>query len=75
MSFSNGILTAELPNQPPAGKLQYRLALSEVDEVAVFPGNEPVAIRFKGDVPLSILMPHILAMFASMLLAARAGLE
>jgi hypothetical protein len=24
MSFSNGILTAELPNQPPAGKLQYR---------------------------------------------------
>jgi len=75
MRFSNGTLAAELPHQPPAGKLEYRLALSRGNEVAVVPGEEPLVIRFKGEVPLSILIPHIIAMFASMLFAARAGLE
>jgi hypothetical protein len=46
------------------------------DERAVFvPQDEPVIIRFKGDVPLSILLPHIIAMFGAMLLSARTGLE
>lgn len=72
---SEGILSTELPNQPPAGKLLYRVALFRGDEVAIIPGDEPLVIRFKGEVPLMILIPHIIAMFASMLLAARAGLE
>ena len=75
MTYSKGSLTVELPHQPPAGKLQYSVALSRGDEVAVLPGEEPVVIRFKGDVPLWVLIPHIIAMFAAMLLAARTGLE
>lgn len=70
-----GTLTAELPHQPPAGKIQYSLTLSKGNEVAVVPNDELLVIRFKGDVPVWILIPHIVAMFASMLLAARAGLE
>jgi hypothetical protein len=73
--FNNAALTATLPHQPPAGKLQYRLALYRGDEVAVIPAEEPLVIRFRGDVPLAILIPHVIAMFAVMLLAARAGLE
>jgi hypothetical protein len=72
---TEGNLTAELPLQPQAGKLLYRVALYRGDEIAVIPGDEPLVIRFKGEVPLMILIPHIIAMFASMLLAARAGLE
>lgn len=75
LSYKDGVLSADLPNQPPAGKLQYRLALYQDDEVAVIPGGEALVIRFKGEVPLAVLIPHIIAMFASMLFAARAGLE
>jgi hypothetical protein len=70
-----GNLTAELPHQPPSGKLEYRVALYRGDEIAIVPGDAPLIIRFKGDVPAMILIPHIIAMFASMLLAARTGLE
>ncbi len=51
------------------------MALSRGNEVAIVPGDEPLVIRFRGDVPLSILIPHIIAMFASMLFAARAGFD
>ena len=32
-------------------------------------------MRFKGEVPLWVLIPHVLVMFAAMLLATRTGLE
>lgn len=75
LSYTKGSLVAELPSQPPAGKLQYRLVLNRGDEVAVVPGVESIIIRFKGEVPLPVLIAHIVAMFAAMLLAARSGLE
>jgi hypothetical protein len=67
-------LVARLPEQPPAGKLAYRVILRK-DGERVTLGGSPVVIRFKGDVPAWILIPHIIAMFAAMLLSARAGLE
>ncbi len=75
MEYREGNLVAELPHQPPAGKLQYRLTLARGNEAVIIPADEPVVIRFKGDVPIAILIAHIVAMFGSMLLAARAGLE
>lgn len=75
MKYDNGILSAELPHQPPAGKLMYRIALYHNEQTVSIPQNEPVVIRFKGDVPLSVLIPHIIAMFGAMLLSARTGLE
>ncbi|MDD1749490.1 MAG: hypothetical protein LUO89_06405 [Methanothrix sp.] len=75
MRFHDGTLESELPHQPPAGKLEYRVTLVRGNEAAIIPAEEPLVIRFKGDVPAAILIAHILAMFGSMLLAARAGLE
>lgn len=68
-------LLAVIPKQPPAGKIAYEITL--VDDTGVkYPlSEEPVIIRFKGDVPIFILIPHVLAMFISMLLCTRTGLE
>ena len=54
-----------LPMQPVAGKLQYYITVSGKDYLA----NEPIVIRFRNDVPASILIPHIILMFAAMLFA------
>lgn len=75
MKRAGGVLSAELPHQPPAGKLQYRIAFHDNEQSAFVPQNEPAVIRFKGNVPLAILIPHIIAMFGAMFLSMRAGLE
>ncbi len=64
-----------IPRQPPAGKVRYRVVI-ETPEGARLPfTHEPVVIRFKGAVPISVLIPHITFMFFSMLFAARTGLQ
>lgn len=75
MIFQAGVLSAELPHQPAAGKLQYCVKLLKDGRATLLPANEPVVIRFKGDVPLFILIPHVIAMFSAMLLSTRTGLE
>lgn len=67
-------LEAELPHQPPAGKLEYQVHLRRGESAAVFPPR-PAITRFKGEVPAWLLVPHVLAMFAGMVFANRAGLE
>jgi hypothetical protein len=62
--------------QPPAGKLEYFVRLIREDKVIVIPyDHNSEVIRFTGDVPKFILIPHIFLMFLSMLLSTRAGLE
>ena len=56
---------AALPVQPVAGKLQYYITVDGKD----YPADDPLVIRFRNDVPASILIPHILFMFAAMLFA------
>jgi len=68
-------LSAELPKQPPAGKLEYFIELKKDDKKIFLPENRTVVIRFKGDVPAWILIPHILIMFISMLFSTRAAFE
>jgi hypothetical protein len=68
-------LVAELPHQPPAGKLWYRVKLTRGVETVLLPPERPAAIRFTGVVPPGILIPHILFMFLAMFLSTRAGLE
>ena len=75
MSRVNDTLYSFLPNQPPAGKLEYYLEIYSNDKVQSIPENKSIVIRFKGDVPLAILIPHIIAMFMSMMLSNRTGLE
>jgi len=54
-----------LPVQPVAGKLQYYITVDGKD----YPADERLVIRFRNDVPASILVPHILLMFAAVLFA------
>ena len=77
MTRDGAALTAPIPHQPPAGKVQYRLLLSRGGEKWEIPGagSAPVMIRFRGDVPAWILLIHIIAMFFGMLVSTRAGLE
>lgn len=67
-------LIGYLPQQPPAGKLEYKVFLTrDLEQVAVT--EEPVIIRFKGDVPAWVLVPHIFFMFMAMLFSTRSGIE
>jgi hypothetical protein len=66
-------LEGALPHQPPAGKLEYQVELARAGEVRRFP-DAPAVTRFKGDVSPWALVPHVLAMFAAMLLSTRAGI-
>jgi len=71
----NGALSATVPHQPPAGKVEYRLRLTARGENVTFPAGDAVVARFRGEVPAWVLIPHILAMFSSMLVSSRAFLE
>jgi hypothetical protein len=68
-------LIASLPHQPPAGKLVYHIVLQKENKVVTLPENGEVIIRFKGDVPIYFLIPHIIFIFGAMLLSTRTGLE
>ena len=67
-------LVAELPLQPPAGKLEYYIDLQKGDESVTAPADHPVVIRFKGAVPRWVLRPHIFFMFFAMLISNLTGL-
>ncbi|MDP3148837.1 MAG: hypothetical protein Q8N83_06870 [Ignavibacteria bacterium] len=70
----NDSLVAEMPAQPSAGKLMYKVSLNTGGkEIGLT--EQPVVIRFKGDVPLWILIPHVIFIFTAMLLSTRTGFE
>jgi len=74
MNKEEKTLAAYLPHQPPAGKLEYFVKISDENSEAFLPAK-PIVTRFKGAVPDFILIPHIFFMFAAMLLALRTGIE
>jgi uncharacterized membrane protein len=73
MQNNHDTLTATLPSQPAAGKLEYvvRIRLHNSDK---WETEAPVVVRFKGSVPMWVLIPHILAMFLAMFFSNFTGL-
>ncbi|MCD6354152.1 MAG: hypothetical protein J7L95_01240 [Prolixibacteraceae bacterium] len=73
MEREHNNLTGLLPHLPPAGKYEYKITLEK--ESIKYPLNEghSVVVRFKGEVPGSVLIPHIFFMFFAMLLGSLAG--
>jgi hypothetical protein len=65
---------AVVPQQPPAGKIEYYFEITDSQGSKTFLKETPVIIRFKGDVPAFVLIPHILLMFLAMLFSTLAGL-
>ena len=75
MQNRNDSLVAYLPNQPPAGKLEYYVKISNGKEEINLLKDNSVVIRYKGAVPDKVLIIHIIFMFAAMLLSVRTGIE
>ncbi len=73
MVRKNGTLAGYLPHQPPAGKLEYKIEFKKNGLTYSLHESNATIIRFKGDVPLSILFPHILLMFVAMFISNMAG--
>jgi hypothetical protein len=69
MKQNDSIWTVNLPVQPPAGKLQYYIVFYNNEKEIYNNSQHAAIIRFKGDVPLGVLIPHILAMFLAMIFA------
>jgi len=67
-------LVGLLPTQPPAGKLEYAVTLTTPAGPVRIPEGEPVVMRFKGEVPALVLIPHVVTMFVSMMIGVRAAL-
>jgi hypothetical protein len=65
---------ADIPQQPPAGKIEYYIEITSGEETLTLFRNSPVVIRFKGSVPGIILLPHILLMFVAMFFSNLAGI-
>ena len=70
-----GTLNATLPRQGMAGKVEYFVELKHGGETLRKPADEAAVARFKGDVPLPVLLIHIILMFGGMLYSSRAGFE
>ena len=62
MERQGDLLTANLPHQPPAGKIEYHLELRADGKLIELGDDKNVVIRFRGDVPAWALIPHVLMM-------------
>jgi len=67
-------LVGSLPKQPMAGKLAYKVVLTDGGKEVSLSGDESIIIRFKGPVPTVLLFAHILVIFSAMLFSTRAGI-
>jgi hypothetical protein len=63
-------LIAYIPHQPPAGKIAYYIYLNNQ-----WLNNKPTILRFKGPVPLWVLIPHVFFIFLAMFFAVITLLE
>jgi hypothetical protein len=70
----NMLIASFPPKQPMAGKLAYRVILAKGEKSVSLSGENPIVIRFRGDVPIYVLIPHVLIMLLALLFSTRAGL-
>ena len=75
MKRKGDTLTASLPHQPPAGKLEYHLELIHHHNPVDLQEHQNNVIRFKGWVPRWALVPHVILMFLAMLWSNATGLQ
>jgi len=67
-------LIASLPHQAISGKVMYHISLIKGKEEFLL-NDDPAVLRYKGHVPMVILLPHILIIFLAMLFSTITGLE
>ena len=57
-------LVAFVPHQPPAGKVMYYVSLNDKQL-----NPEPTILRYKGAVPIWVIIPHVVFIFLAMFFA------
>lgn len=67
MEREGELLIASLPEQPPAGKIEYHLELMANETPVDLHDQTNVVIRFRGDVPAWALIPHVLMMILTVI--------
>jgi hypothetical protein len=75
MARDGDSLVAQIPHQPIAGKVMYRIELANAGQAGIPLTPEHLIIRFRNPVPIYVVLPHVLMMFVTLLFASRAGLE
>lgn len=71
-------LAAKLPSlDKMAGKYEYIISLKKENETIFIKdkNSNPIITRYRGNIPASILIPHIVFIMLSMLIGVRASLE
>jgi hypothetical protein len=74
MLRDGSVLVGLLPSQPPGGRLEYSLVLVGPFGLARIPADGPVVMRFLGSVPRVTRILYLVILFASLVVAVRAGL-
>jgi uncharacterized membrane protein YozB (DUF420 family) len=75
MKREKQILKAEIPGQPRAGKVEYLIRVEINGERVFLNDGKPIVARFKGKVPTTFLIIHVILMFMGIWLALRTGIE
>lgn len=74
MTRKGELLTAELPRQKMAGKLEYHVHIMKDGQTVQVPPKEAAVARYKGDVPAMILISHVTCMIVGMFFSTACGL-
>lgn len=74
MTNENSSLIAYIPKQPAAGKIEYYV-IAGTSEIKCKIPEDNIVLRYKGEVPILLIIVHVLFMFVAMLTATRAGLD
>jgi hypothetical protein len=70
---SGDTLIGAIPHQPAAGKVMYHITLTSGGERYLL-NPDATIIRYKGFVPMFILIPHIITIFLAMMFSTLTGL-
>lgn len=74
MTRDGDYLVTTIPPLPPAGKIVYKITVESSTQKADL-SDDWTIIRYKGVVPASILILHIIIMFIAMLFSTLTGME
>jgi hypothetical protein len=75
MRRKDGKLSAEIPGQPVAGKIEYSVRIRSGQQNLILNKGKSIVARFRGYVPAVFLIVHVVLMFLGIFLALRTGLE
>ena len=74
MARKGDLLIASLPHQDISGKVMYYIKLTKGNEQVLL-NDDAAVLRYKGHMPLLLLIPHIIIIFLAMLFSTITGLE